>query len=214
MDDRERLVRKVARALHRRASPRAVVAFALATSGVLGLLASILLLSVGVLHMGVRYALSFALAYAVFLLVLRAWVVRWEYPAHADLVASAPSPPRVNVDAADVATGLEPADAAGGLDEAWILVLPAALVVGAICAAGYVLSIAPVLLGEVALDVAIAAGAFRRATRIEPAHWMVGAARRTAAPALALGVALAVVGSALEAVSPGAHTIGRALAAL
>jgi hypothetical protein len=72
-------------------------------------------------------------------------------------------------------------DVSGGLDldEGWILALPLALLVGIGFAAGYVVSIAPILFAEVVLDVAIAAGAYRRIAKLDPQHWMIGPLRKT-----------------------------------
>ena len=107
-------------------------------------------------------------------------------------------------------------DAAGSLDldEGWILALPIVLVVGAVLAAGYIISVAPILLAEVALDVAIAAGAYRRATRVAPQYWALGAFRRTWVVALILAILVGAVGSALAQAAPSAHTVGEALLAI
>ncbi|WP_363797230.1 hypothetical protein ABU614_18675 [Lysobacter firmicutimachus] len=89
-----------------------------------------------------------------------------------------------------------------GDEAAWVL---AALAV-ALCAglaALWVIWIAPALMAELILDVALAGGLYRRRRRIETSHWL------SAALAIAAG---AGAGAAGAAYAPGAQTFGDVLA--
>ena len=97
------------------------------------------------------------------------------------------------------------------LDEAFVLVVPILILAGAVGAAGYIVAGAPILLAEVVLDVAIAAGAYRRMRRLQPRHWAVGAFRRTWKPALGAAVVIGTLGFWLQVSAPDSHTIGAAL---
>lgn len=71
---RKRAIERVRRQLMRHGSPRLLVSFLLALTGVAGFLSSSALLHLGVEMMAVRYPLAVLLAYSVFLLLLRLWL--------------------------------------------------------------------------------------------------------------------------------------------
>ncbi len=73
MDRRSRLVAAVRRSIERSSFPRWQLGGILAATGIFALLASLALLALGLDHMGWRYALVFAAAYALFLALLRWW---------------------------------------------------------------------------------------------------------------------------------------------
>jgi hypothetical protein len=103
------------------------------------------------------------------------------------------------------------------LDEGGCLVL-AAVAVMAVAALGTALWIiwtAPVLLAEVLVDGLLMAGLYRRLKRSEePAHWLLGAVRRTWIPALITAVLFAAAGHLLRQAAPQARSIGAAVEAI
>ncbi|HEX8352529.1 MAG TPA: hypothetical protein VF611_06515 [Pyrinomonadaceae bacterium] len=70
-----RRVERVRRLLVRSGMPRAQMSLILASTGAAGFLASFLMLRLGLSLMWLRYALAVLLAYAVFLLLLRLWLL-------------------------------------------------------------------------------------------------------------------------------------------
>jgi hypothetical protein len=74
MPSREELVEKVRERLERHGLPRLQMSVLLALTGATGFLSSFILLKLGVHSMALRYPVSVALAYGVFLLLLRVWL--------------------------------------------------------------------------------------------------------------------------------------------
>ncbi|MEI2430063.1 hypothetical protein RDV84_18710 [Lysobacter yananisis] len=100
----------------------------------------------------------------------------------------------------------------GADDFGWVLIA-IAIALGAVLAAGWVVWIAPGLMAELLLDVALAGGLYRRLRRIESQHWLSTALRRTALPFLLLALLAAAAGFAGSRHAPGADSIGDVLAA-
>lgn len=71
---REELVEKVRKRLERYGLPRLQMSVLLALTGATGFLSSFVLMKLGVHSMALRYPVSVALAYGVFLLLLRVWL--------------------------------------------------------------------------------------------------------------------------------------------
>lgn len=74
LPSREELVEKVKKRLERHGLPRLQMSVLLALTGATGFLSSFVLLKLGVDSMALRYPVSVALAYGVFLLLLRVWL--------------------------------------------------------------------------------------------------------------------------------------------
>ncbi|HSG41326.1 MAG TPA: hypothetical protein VLE27_16920, partial [Thermoanaerobaculia bacterium] len=73
----------------------------------------------------------------------------------------------------------------------------------------------PVLLAEVLVDGLIMTGLYRRRRKTgEPAHWLLGAVRRTWTPALAVAILFSFAGHLLQEAVPEARSIGPALEAM
>jgi len=125
-----------------------------------------------------------------------------------------PSSPDTDISISSVDSDISIPSEVGGVDleERPIIIKKIAVLVGVLLAGGYIFTIAPLLVAEVVLDVAIAAGADRAASRLSPQHWVVGAIRHTWLLFVGLAVVVAAIGFALEFLAPGAHTIGAALA--
>lgn len=90
MSERQRLVDKVRNHLLRRGLPRFEMTVIVAGTGLAGFAASVYLLDAGISSMAIRYPLSVAIAYVVFLGLLRLWVEyhrrRFEFDIAADLI--------------------------------------------------------------------------------------------------------------------------------
>lgn len=92
------------------------------------------------------------------------------------------------------------------------LLILAVVVMGA---AVYVLWTAPVLLAEMLVDGLIMTGLYRRLRNTEePAHWLLGAVRRTWIPALAVAILFSFAGHLLQKAVPEARSIGPAVEAV
>lgn len=70
---------------------------------------------------------------------------------------------------------------------------------------------APALLAEVLLDGALSFTLYRHLRRTRQRHWLGTAVRRTVLPFLVTAVFLAVLGSALANIAPGARSIGEVI---
>jgi hypothetical protein len=90
-------------------------------------------------------------------------------------------------------------------------IIVAVLVTVAVCAvlfaAVYAVAIAPSLLAELLVDAAVVGALPKKDAR----HWCGTAFRRTGWLAAGLAVLLGLAGWGLEAVAPGAHTMGQAM---
>jgi hypothetical protein len=99
----------------------------------------------------------------------------------------------------------------GGLDfdlEALPVVIVVGVAIAGLTAVGYVLYTAPVMMAEVALDVALVSALARRLPRTAVRHWMRSAVRRTWKPAVAVLISLVLLGAAFGQLAPGATSVG------
>jgi hypothetical protein len=243
MSLRERIVRRLEISVERRGYPRTAVALIVALAALVSLILSIVLVEFGLTDMGVRYLICLVFGYLVFLALLRLLASRHfaDLDPGIDLSGSGRSggsspdsfsggggefggggasstwgPTAVDPTASSAQGSDAVADSVSGLDldEGWVVAIPLVILAGAALASGYVVMIAPVLVAEVALDVAIAAGAYRAAATLDPQHWTFGAVRRTWLAVLGLAILVGGFGFGLQALAPDAHTIGAAIASL
>lgn len=91
-------------------------------------------------------------------------------------------------------------------DEVVVIILVVAAVAVALCAAGYVVWIAPNFLGDTLAATVAGAGMSHRVLRHEPG-WLGLVIRRTMWPALAMLTMFSVAGFALQSYAPGAGTL-------
>lgn len=228
--------------LERQHWPRLQMSLIVLLTGAVGFLASFALLQAGLQSMALRYPLAACAAYAGFLLLLWTWarsrgrgfdsadVPDWGDggggPAGAgwssggghsggggasasfDAPVSHPMPHA----SADADSGPDLSLLDGADDFGWVLIA-IAIALGAALAAAWVVWIAPGLMAELLLDVALAGGLYRRLRRIESRHWLSTALRRTALPFLLLALLAAATGFAAARYAPGAASIGDVLAA-
>ena len=98
------------------------------------------------------------------------------------------------------------------LDEAfWIAIIIIALA-GAFIALFYVIYIAPVLLAEILVDGALAAGIYQRVKKIDRRYWLKTAVKKTILPVLVIAVCFSIAGYGMQDVAPEARSIGEFLA--
>ncbi len=217
--------------------PRVQMLAMIALAGALGFLADVALRrALGVQSMAWRYGLSVAIAYGVFLGLLRLWLWTQGRPLGAaeglDLVEGAGDGLELGADLADLGTvhaapgqvlptvdlrasgGGATSGGSGGsggfsleLDEGvvWVLVIAAA--VGLLVAVGWLVTQAPAILAEVALDGALSAGLYRRLRKVEAPRFLGTALRLTVTPFLVVGLLMAAAGWGLQAYAPEARTL-------
>lgn len=99
----------------------------------------------------------------------------------------------------------------GDADEATIPLVALGLALGLALASFYVVYLAPVLFAELLLDGVLSYTLYRRLRQAERRHWLTTAVYRTALPFALTAVFLVVVGAALSAWAPGAHSLGEAV---
>jgi hypothetical protein len=236
---RARAVARIQRFLLQKGHPRLQMALILLATGSAGFLASVALHAAGLGAMWLRYPLAVAFAYLIFLGLLALWLLSFRsrrrhqsilpsevYRVDTIDVSSGMQPWNVpppggagTVTAAGAGDG--PATAAGrssgtslGDGKGCLAVVVVILIVAAVAAAVllcvWVLATAPVLLAEVLVDGLLLALVARRLGAAPPEHWTGAVLRRTLWVAVLVAVVFAVVGGALEALVPGAQTMGEA----
>jgi hypothetical protein len=113
------------------------------------------------------------------------------------------------------AVGEAVGEVVGGADEGAIplavALLVAALVAVLLFATFYIVYLAPALFAELLVDGALSASLYRRMRGLQTRHWLESALRRTALPFAVTALGLALIGYALHAYAPEAHTLGEVL---
>ena len=237
------LVGKVAAELKARSSPRAQLMLIMAIAGGAGFLASVLMLGTDLESfnsMAIRYPVAALCGYAAFVLLIRLWIAlqRSTSDIGVDVIGDAveecidlrmPSSLRDGVTEVrgvrgeNVGCGVRDSvfDRSGGswgwdidLDDGIWLVVAAACVLGGLFAIVYVISLAPVLLAEVALDAAVVSVLYRRLRQDEAGSWLTTVLARTWIPALILVAFALLTGFALEQLAPDARSIGGVIRSL
>ena len=220
---RQRAKMALERYFRRRSFPRLALSFLLILTGVVGFLISFSLLHVGVPEMWIRYPLAVLGGYAAFLALVRVWV---------EIERS-----RFDPEAADLHHSLEePAEAekGGGYEilrprsPSWLdwvdfpdldfddlggclVVVLLGVIIGVLTVCFLAIAQAPALVAEVFLDAFLVSVLYRRLRVAADEHWLGTAIRKTWVSALTVAVLLGVAGKCLEALAPGARSIGPAL---
>ena len=206
---------------HRLAStgaPRLELSLILVLAGTAAFLTSVVALGLGWSSMAGRYALAAAAGYLAFIGLVRLWIA-WKRGGCPDLdfdpgigpeFVDLPIPRRLpSVDGPRFNLGFDL-----DLDELWFVVLALACALGGLLTIGYIVSVAPLLLAEVALDAALFTAVYRRLHERDASHWAATTLRRTAIPAMVLVVFVGLAGFALERIAPDAQSIGGVVDAL
>lgn len=201
--------------------PRLQMSFIMALTGLAALFFSYLMLRAGLDSMGLRYPLSVALAYGVFLVLLRIWI--WIQTQRTVTREAALD----SADALDLLDGVTHHHSIGpllsqdsdrsfldgdldgwDLGDAVFLGLAALAALAGSVACLVVIWSAPALLAEILVDTLIMAGVYHRLKVTGRRTWLTGALKRTWIPALSLMLCLGLAGWALQQVIPEAHSIG------
>jgi hypothetical protein len=201
--------------IERHGLPRATMTVVVLLTGTAGFLCSFALLRVGLEKMWIRYPLSVAVAYIVFLALLRLWVA-WqrEFPDVTGLDADAQPEKRLAIwsESSDRrwTEWLDGAiDHVPDLDLEGCLFGVIALAVTAVAAASaYVIWIAPELLAELVLDALVMAVISKRMKAHSVQHWLTGVIRRTLWPCIGIAVLFAIAGYAMQLAEPDARSFG------
>ena len=232
---REELIEETEDHLLQHGWPRFQMLLLVVLTGAAGFLASYILLHFGMESMASRYPVAVAIAYVVFLLLLRLWLAvqrsGWESVLDAgDLVEVAD----VTLDGAGRTAQAfslrgkstlrhvsEPHSGSSGhgfdfsfdLDESAVFVVVAVVIlaVAALATSLWLVWMAPGLFAEVLVDGLIMAGVYRRLRRHnEPEYWLYGAVRRTWIAAVIAALLFSFAGSLLQQAVPEARSLGAA----
>jgi hypothetical protein len=218
--DRSQAVKRQRRVLEKLASPRLSMCLIAALTGAAGLFASWLLLQCGVLAMWLRYPLAVVLAYGVFLFLLWCWLQtqpQQEEPDSGeladigyDLGNTVSGSGRSSANLANDSSATDLPDIGDGEGAVIGLVIVALIALGtALLAAFSIVTIAPVLLAELLVDVALAAGLYRHVRKIDrDRYWLRTALRHTAWRFAAVAVIAALAGLLFAWLVPGAVSLG------
>ncbi len=210
-------------------------------TGGFGLLSSFVLLHLGVDAMALRYPLALACAYVFFLFLIWLWLRSnaqdyLDAPDLTDLLPGrssgfaefsgcggdfggggasgsfdGPSAPTEGPGGSTLGAVKDAAEAVTDADEFTIPLVVIALAVGIAVASLYIVYIAPVLFAEVLLDGALSYVLLRRLRKQDRRHWIASAFRRTLWPFIGTAVFLMIVGAAMSAYAPGAHSLGQVM---
>jgi hypothetical protein len=231
---REELIEKAEGRLLRHGWPRLQMFILVALTGAAGFLASYTLLQLGMESMTLRYPIAVAVAYCVFLLLLRVWLAvqssGWEGVMDAgDLVEvadigldgtghTAQTLSHGGRSALRHVSGSQSGSGKGfdfslDFDESAVFVLVAILIiaVAALATSLWLVWMAPGLFAEVLVDGLIMAGLYRRLKRHdEPEYWLYGAVRRTWVSAVIAALLFSIAGGLIHQAVPEARSLGAA----
>ena len=195
----------------------------LGATGLAGFLASFALLHGGLTTMWARYVLALAVAYVVFLWLLKIWIgVRdelWDWLEFPDFLSGGGSPSGSRPVPESETSGFNPWELLEGVDldldleEGVLIVLPILLAIACLVVALYVIYIAPILLAELLVDMFILTGFYRTLRHVQRQPSFYAAVRRTWLPVAGLALVLAAVGFASQRLVPEAVSIGDVLRA-
>lgn len=220
---RKQLIERVRRRLERKSSPRFQMTLMVLATACAGFLCSFVLLQFGWRRMWLRYSVSVAAAYGVFIGLIYLWIQATRLrvrpitdPNPLDLLdpltrASASSfshEPAPSTGPTSQPSGILDFDLS--LDgDGLVVVIVMLLTVGvAVIASIYVITQAPTLLAEVFVDGALSVGLYRRLRSIEHRHWLDSAMSRTWIPFFWVLVFFVIAGVVMHSYAPEAVSIG------
>ncbi len=211
--------------------PRLQMMLMVSGAGLAGFLADVALRrGFGLDSMAWRYGLSVLAAYGVFIGLLRLWLSTQGAALSAETGLDAADVGSEVLDLeggpgmsrSALSSGWTPSGSPGGgasedrsgsldldldLDEGVAIALVIAAVVGLVVAAGWLVTQAPTILAELALDGALSAGLYRRLRKADPPSFLGTVLRLTVTPFLVVGLLMAAAGWGLQAYAPEAHTL-------
>jgi hypothetical protein len=223
LDWRSRAKSSLERYFRRRSFPRVILTLVLLLTGGGGFMLSYGMLAAGVNHMWIRYPIAVLGSYGILLALVRLWAAVEHARFDADDAAAGdderldePLSLRTPLSRDSWLNWLDISNVGIDLfDEGCLPALAAAVLTGVllvlIAAVATLVAMAPTLIAEVFLDVFIVTALYRRLRAAQKEHWLGTALRKTWAPMLATAVALTLAGWTLEAIAPGAPSIGKAI---
>ena len=223
-DPRPRLLRAVRRHFAQNRRPRLMMSGVLLLTGAAGLLTSFMLLRAGLIRMWLRYPAALFVAWAVFLVLVRAWAEYERRSFQFDEKALDASSVNDLPDAPDAPlplsfpnrSWLKPLDALdigdiGDLGEGCLPVLGGILlIVVTVITFGAIINIvaaAPYLISEVFLDAVLVAALYQRMRRLDRRSWLQSAVRHTLVPTLWTALLLFGFGVLFHILAPEAKSI-------
>jgi len=218
-DSRKRAVNHITRYLQERSHPRLFLLAILVMTGIVGALASFVMLHTGVNKMYIRYPIAATFGYLAFLISLRVWrdhLIRQPHFAFeiekivgdssADTTAD---PENKEVDPNNpLVGGIGDAIEMFSVDAPFIISLLISVIVLVFGLIVMFISTAPILLAEVLLDGLIMAGIYNRLKKAETDNLLGTAFRVTWLQAIFVVLGLLLIGVLFEAISPTARSIG------
>ena len=214
---RLRVVKRVEAWLRYNDTPRFHMFLIVGTTGSAAFLFSFVLLHLGLDSMCIRYAIAVAMAYLVFLILLRVWLNYQEnshsYSTTEEILNSLPTdgsspdlnnPSRSNNKDSSLDGDLPIPD----LDDLTYVVIAVLAVLAGFLVCVYLIWTAPALLAEVAVDGIIMARIYKKLKVKDEQYWLTGAIRRTWIPALLIALFFSVAGFAMQKAVPGAKSVG------
>jgi len=215
-------IKRAEQYLLRKDVPRLQMLMIVTATGAAGFLFSFALLHLGVETMWIRYPVAVAMAYSVFLLLLRLWLAYQSAILAGDRGGGGGVADLLDIPVDQIADGLlqlgtdQAGDIGSGagiadifdLDEIVFLIVAVVAIIGALAASLYIVYMAPALFAEVLVDGFVVSCLYRRLRKGEPRHWIYGAVRRTWIPALVTVLLLGLAGYAMQTLAPTANSIG------
>ena len=211
---RDEAVARIRERLLRFGFPRLRMLVLVLLTGASGLLASYLMLRAGLTSMPLRYLVALLIAYAVFLLLLRAFAEQGsidsvDVPGNSCSNTSHGSTNTAGGDHIATSHGHDGSWLDGAAaDEAVLPLLLVAVVLVIVCASLWVVVSAPTLFAELAIDCALSVGLYRRLRTLERRHWLDTALRHTIWPFAATALVVVAFAIAAHHYRPQAHSIG------
>jgi hypothetical protein len=132
----------------------------------------------------------------------------------ADTAGASSSVPATG-DATDlVSDAVGSAGSALDLEELTVVIVALVALAVAVCAAFWIVWIAPALFAELTLDAALATGLYRRLRHVGGEHWLRTAIRRTVWPFVGVAVIFGIAGFTMQQYAPQAKSVGHVIKAM
>jgi hypothetical protein len=215
---RSELVSAIRERLSRISLPRFQMLIIVMVTGLSGFLASVVLLHWQLRAMWLRYGLCVALAYLIFLLLLRLWIHhRSRFAPDVGDILDGPD----TVDVSEASGASRPSESGAfdwsdffdvfDIDEPLALLAFLAAVGSTLIAGVYVVYSSPTLFAEILVDAAFSVGLYRRMRNLEPRHWLQSVLRLTGIPCAFVALFCMVAGGVSQKYAPEAVSIGGVL---
>lgn len=217
--------------------PRAQISIILLLTALVGFLTSALLLHAGLDSMAVRYPVAIAIAYGLFLLLLRLWISfqnlwnidvpleinnstieyfdfsQYPFEGRGDFAGAGAGGKWTQPNPISAPTtsdsNLGGSNFSFDIEDIGLLILAAVAILAALLAVFYIIYIAPVLLAEIFVDGVLVAGLYKSVKEINQGHWLLTALRKTLIPAVLAAILFGTAGYIVQNAVPEARSIGQ-----